>query len=77
MKEDIDYKRPLKNVPFCPISVLVSDFTRSGAYACAILGILACMRACPVGLEDRTGRFKSLPALNLNKIKHFSKVSVI
>jgi hypothetical protein len=60
--------RPLQNAPFCPISALGSYFNPQNTQ---------CIRACPVGPEDRTGWLKYSPALNLNKIEHFSKVSII
>ena len=34
-----------------------------------------CIRASPVGPEDRTGWLKFSSFLNLNKIEHFSKAS--
>ncbi len=49
--------RPLKNVPFCPIYVSDSNFNPQNTQ---------CIRACPVGPEDRTGRLKFSPSLNLN-----------
>ena len=59
--------RPLQNAPFCPISVSGSNFNPQNTI---------CIRACPVGPEDRTGWLKFSPSLNLNKIEHFSKVSL-
>ncbi len=65
--------RPLQNAPFCPISVTCSNFNPQKTQ---------CIRACPVGPEDRTGwliRQSSVadsPSLNLNIIEHFSKVSL-
>ena len=59
--------RPLQNAPFCPISVSSSNFNPQNT---------PCIRACPVGPEDRTGWLKFSPSLNLNKIEHFSKVSL-
>ena len=65
--------RPLQNAPFCPISVSGSNFNPQNTI---------CIRACPVGPEDRTGwliRQSSVagsPSLNLNKIEHSSKVSL-
>jgi hypothetical protein len=58
--------RPLKNAPFCPISLSGSNFNPQNTL---------CIRACPVGPEDRTGWLKFSSSLNLNKIEHFSKVS--
>jgi hypothetical protein len=59
--------RPLQNAPFCPISVSGSNFNPQNTI---------CIRACPVGPEDRTGWLKFSPSLNLNKIEHSSKVSL-
>ncbi len=58
-----DGLRPLKNATFCPIPALDSTFCTKWSFS-SILGILnVCLW------------LKFSPALNLNKIEHFSKVS--
>jgi hypothetical protein len=50
--------RPLKNIPFCPIPALGSNFNpRNTSF----------MSACPVGPADRTGVVKILACLELEQ----------
>jgi len=50
--------RPLQNASFCPISVSGSNFNPQNTQ---------CIRACPVGPEDRTGVDKIFAFLELEQ----------
>ncbi len=68
----LDGLRPLQNAPFCPISVS----PMSGIYQQAQIFILKILNVwMPVPINYLSGWLKFSPALNLNKIEHFSKVS--
>ena len=56
--------RPLQNAPFCPISVSGSNFNPQNT---------KCIRACPVGPEDRTGVVKIFAFLGLEQNGTFFK----